>query len=137
MRYKGIAYPIVKHPEGFLHNSSTDVGQIKSNVAAIILTEVGERIFMPHFGTDLSKLNLNAPAEMVKSEMRLKIASAIKKWEKRVQVDNIIVDLAVNDDEKLIAKINVTFIDPIRVNNIESLVVYKSLGGMNGRAMPF
>lgn len=137
MRYKGVAYPLVKHPKGFFHNSATDVGQIKANMAAIILTEPEERIFVPYFGTSLKKVNINAPIEIVKSEMRLRIATAIKKWEKRVQVHDITVDLVVNNDDNLIAKINVLFIDPINVNNIESLVVYKSLGGINGKPMSF
>lgn len=137
MRYKGVAYPIIKHPKGFFHNSQSDVAQIKSNLAAIILTEPGDRIFIPFFGTGLKKINLNAPMDMVKSQIRIKVATAIKKWETRIQVHDVAIDLAVNEDDKLVAKINVLFIDPVNVNNIESLTVYKSLGGMNGRNMPF
>lgn len=136
MRYKGIAYPIVKHPQGFFHNAPSDMAQIKSNMAAIILTGLEERLFMPYFGTGLKRINLNAPKEVVINEIRLKIATALKKWEKRVQVDEIIVEL-ITDNDKLIAKINVLFIDPIHINNIENLLLYKSLGGINGRTMPF
>lgn len=137
MRYKGIAYPIIKHPQGFFHNSPSDIAQIKSNLATIILTEPGERLFVPYFGTGFKKVNLNAPMSMVKSEIRTKIATAIKKWENRIQVHDVVVDLAVNEENKLIVKINLMFFDPINVNNVESLIVYKSLGGMNGRTMPF
>ncbi|NIQ16762.1 MAG: hypothetical protein GTO02_20965, partial [Candidatus Dadabacteria bacterium] len=111
--------------------------QIKSNLAAIILTEPGERLFVPYFGTPLKKVNLNAPMDIVRSEIRMKIAAAIKKWEKRIQVNDVVIDLAPNEEEKLILKINVSFIDPKNVSNIENLVIYKSLGGMNGRTMPF
>ena len=137
MRYKGIAYPLIRHPEGVFHNSVTDVGQIKSGLATIILTEPGDRIFVPYFGTPLGKVNLNAPREIVLADIRLKVASAIKKWERRVQVHDVLIDLATTDDDKIIVKVNVLFIDPINVNNIESLTVYKSLGGINGRNMPF
>jgi phage baseplate assembly protein W len=137
MRYKGIAYPLVRHPEGIFHNSASDVGQVKSDLVAIILTEPGERIFAPYFGTPLSRVNLNAPREIVLGEMRLKIATAIKKWEKRVQVHDILVDIATTDEDKIIAKITILFLDPTNIRNVESLVVYKSLGGINGRNMPF
>ena len=137
MKYKGIAYPLVKHPEGIFHNSATDIGQIKADMAAVILTEPGDRIFLPFFGTGLASVNLNSPREVVTGELRLKIATAIKKWEKRVQVHDIIVDLASTDEDKVIIKINVLFLDPYNVNNLESLVVYKSFGGINGRSMPF
>lgn len=136
MRYKGIAYPIVKHPQGFFHNSSSDINQIKSDMAAIILTEPGERIFVPFFGTGLMKVNLNSPVEMVESEIKLKVATSLKKWEKRIQVEDVIVDISKSDD-KVVVKINVLFIDPISIRTKESLVVYKSLGGINGRNMPF
>jgi hypothetical protein len=136
MRYKGIAYPIVKHPQGFFHNAASDMSQVKSDMAAIILTEPGERIFVPHFGCGLSKINLNAPAEITIAEVRKKVATALKKWESRVQVHDIVVDFGESDD-KLIIKINVLFIDPFNISNVESLIVYKSLGGMNGRSMPF
>lgn len=136
LRYKGIAYPIIKHHRGFFHNANTDIIQIKSSLATIILTEPHERIFLPYFGVDFSKLNLNAPASLVTSQIRMNVAVAIKKWEKRVQVHDILVDLA-NDNDKLIVKITVLFIDPVNISNIENLTVYKSLGGLNGRPMPF
>lgn len=136
LHYKGIQYPLSKHPQGFFHNSASDISQIKSDMAAIILTEPGERIFVPFFGTGLMKVNLSSPVEMVKSEIRLKVATSLKKWEKRVQVDDVLVELAESDD-KVIVKINVLFIDPANIRTKESLVVYKSLGGINGRSMPF
>jgi phage baseplate assembly protein W len=137
MRYKGIAYPLVKHPQGYFHNAANDVAQIKSNLAAIILTEPNDRIFIPFFGVGLRKVNFNAPIEIVRSEIKVKIAVAIKKWEQRIQVEDIVVDLARNEENKFIIKVTVLFIDPLNVNNIESLVVYKSLGGIDGRNMPF
>lgn len=138
MRYKGIAYPVVKHPRGYLHNAATDLDQVKSDMATIILTEPGQRIFVPNFGTGLGKINLNAPKEMARAEARMKIATALKKWEKRVQVHDITVEFVKDKDtNKLILKINVLFIDPVNIKNIESLTVYKSLGGLDGRNMPF
>lgn len=133
---KGIAYPVVKHPRGFFHNANTDLAQIKSDMASVILTEPHERLMMPFFGVEWKSVNLNAPAELVTSQIRMNIAVALKKWEKRVQVHDILIDLA-NDNDNLIVKITVLFIDPININKIENLTVYKSLGGMNGRPMPF
>jgi len=138
MRYRGIAYPIVKHPQGYFHNAANDIDQIKADMAAIILTEPGERIFVPNFGTGLSKVKLNVPVEMAKSEAKLKVATSLQKWEKRVQVHDVMVDFVQDkENNRLILKVNVMFIDPANVRNIESLIVYKSLGGINGRHMPF
>lgn len=137
MRYKGIEYPITKSPRGYFHNTD-DVSQIKSSLASIILTEPNERIFEPTFGVPLNKVNLNAPVEMVRSEIRMKVAVGIKRWEKRVQVTDIKVNLFEDETYNvLVAKIEVLFIDPINTKTIHSLLLHKSLGGLDGRPMPF
>ncbi len=137
MRYKGIYYPITKNPRGYFHNTD-DVSQIKASLASIILTEPNERIFEPSFGVSLSKVNLNAPMELVKSEIRMKVATGLKRWEKRVQVSDILVDLVEDETNKiLIAKIEVLFLDPIDIRTSHSLLLHKSLGGTDGKPMPF
>ncbi len=137
MIYKGIAYPLTKHPQGFFHNAISDMAQIKSDMAAIILTEPGERIFIPNFGTGLDSVNTNAPKQVAISAARLKVATSLKKWEKRIQVHDVVVDFAKDENNKLILKITVLFLNPANIQNIENLTVYKTLGGSNGRNMPF
>jgi len=136
MIYKGIIYPLVKHPQGFFHNAHSDVAQIKSNMAAIILTEPGERIFVPNFGTGLNIINTNVPKEVAIDEARMKIATSLKKWEKRVQVEDVVVEFAQNEDRKIILKIIILFINPINIKSLENLTIYKTLGEKNGN-MPF
>ncbi len=128
MALKGIGYPLTKHPQGYFHSAATELSQVKSDMAAIILTEPGERVFENYFGTPLSKLHLNAPAELVAAEARMMIAVSLKKWEKRVQVEDIVVNLVHTDDKKLVLNIRVLFINPNDINNLQDLVVYKYLG---------
>lgn len=137
MQYKGIEYPLTKHPQGFFHNTD-NISQIKSGMAAIILTEPGERIFEPAFGTSLSLVNLNAPLEIVKAEVRMKVATSLKRWEKRVQVNDVRVNLFEDEEHNvLVARIEIIFIDPMDIRNTQSLLLHKSLGGLDGRPMPF
>ena len=135
-RFKGLAYPITKHPKGFFRNGDSDIDEIKSSIATIILTESRERIFEPHFGIDLNSVNLNAPKEMVESQFRIKIANMIKRWEKRIQVEEIITKLD-EVDANLILMISIYFIDPTNIKMIHELNIYKSLGGVDGRKLPF
>ena len=134
---RGIAYPLTKHPQGFFHNAASDLAQIKSAMATIILTEPGERIFEPYFGVEFRTINLNQPAEMVSNEARMRIAVALKKWEKRVQVDEVQIEITKTEDDILVLKIQLFFIDPNDIKNIQDLLIYKSLGPANGKAMPF
>jgi phage baseplate assembly protein W len=107
-------------------------------MAAIILTEPGERIFEPAFGTSLSLVNLNAPLEIVKAEVRMKVATSLKRWEKRVQVNDVRVNLFEDEEYNvLVARIEIIFIDPMDIKNTQSLLLHKSLGGLDGRPMPF
>lgn len=135
-KYKGIVYPLSKHHQGFLHHASSDLEQLKCNMATIILTEPGERVFEPYFGTSVLRVNLNAPEDVVKDTFRQNVAKALKQWEKRVQVQDVKTSLSVYEDN-LILMVSVYFIDPFNLNDIEELHVQKSLGGIDGRPMPF
>jgi phage baseplate assembly protein W len=106
-------------------------------MATIILTEPGERIFEPFFGVDFRTINLNQPAQMVSNEARMRIAVALKKWEKRVQVDEVQIEITKTEDDILVLKIQVFFIDPNDIKNIQDLLIYKSLGPAKGKTMPF
>ncbi len=135
-RFKGMAYPITKHPKGFFRNADTDVEEIKSAIAAIVMTEPNERIFEPWFGVDLKGVSINGPKEIVESQFRVRIASAIKRWEKRVQVQDITTKVeAINGN--IVLMIVVYFIDPIDIRTTHDVTLYKSLGEANGRNLPF
>jgi phage baseplate assembly protein W len=141
IRYKGIAYPLTKHHQGFLHNSETDLEQIKSNLATILLTEPGERIMNPVFGCALSKVYLNQPKEIVLKSFKDKVTNSLRKWEQRIQINDVQINLQTMKDEstgdELVIMISIYFIDPIKLNETQALHVQKSLGGVNGRKLPF
>jgi phage baseplate assembly protein W len=134
--YKGILYPLTKHHQGFLHNANSDLEQLKCNIATIILTEQGERVFEPYYGVNILGVNLNSPEELVKDTFRQNIAKAIKIWEKRIQVQDIKINLSEFEDN-LILMISIYFIDPFNLKNVEELHIQKSLGEIAGRSMPF
>lgn len=135
-RFKGLAYPITKHPKGFFRNADSDLDEIKSSIATIILTNPSERIFEPYFGTNLNGINLNAPKELAIAEIRMKVASSLKRWEKRMQVREVRADIQESDGQVLLIII-VYFTDPIDIAKVHELTIYKSLGGVDGRPMPF
>src|SRR5580658_5795779 len=122
IRYKGIAYPLTKHHQGFLHNSDIDIDQIKSSLATIILTEPGERVMNPVFGTPLASVYLNQPQEIVQKNFKQKVAASIKRWEKRIQVNDVKINLqTIKDDtlgSELMIMVSVYFIDPVKLNEV-------------------
>lgn len=118
-RFRGVRYPVTKNPLGFMSGTS-DVDQIKSDMLSIILTLPGERIFEPTFGTPFHLINFNQPDELIEGHARKLIATALKKWEKRVQVNNIKTKIKRESNARVL-RILIEFIDPINISKIEKL----------------
>jgi uncharacterized protein len=87
-KFKGCPYPIVKHPLGYLHTES-GVNQIKSDLLILLLTNPGERVMLPNYGTPLKKLLFEPSDELIIHEARQMIIDSIKTWEPRVAISAI------------------------------------------------
>jgi len=70
-------------------------------------------------------------------EVRQRVAKSLKKWEKRVQVNDVLANLFVNEDNEMIIQIRVLFIDPVNLKKVEQLNIEKFIGVYDGRNMPF
>lgn len=127
MKYKGVRYPIEYSPKGFLHET-TDINQIKSDMLIVILTLPGERPMELEFGCPLHTVNMMQPIEGIESQARMMIARSLKKWEKRVQVDDIKVIAMQTQMNQYDLRIEVSFIDPANINQLERLTVETTIG---------
>lgn len=90
MNFLGAPYPITKHPRGFLRTQH-GVDQVKSDLLCLLLTEVGERVMLPEFGTSLRKFIFEPNDTAVLEQIKEEIARAISQWEPRIAVQDIIV----------------------------------------------
>jgi hypothetical protein len=139
MSFFGLPYPITKDPRGFLRTQS-GVDQIKADLLTLLLTQPGERVMLPEFGTNLQKFifeqNDNNLLEQVKEE----IARAISLWEPRISVENIEVyngsdvlsSLDSNDlkqDVPHILLIKIKFTNFENIQKVEELKLEVPLGG--------
>jgi len=128
--FLGAPYPIVKDPLGFFKTQS-GISQIKSDLLSLLLTNPGERVFLPDFGTPLKKLIFeqnDATLEIIAKNM---IAESISKWEPRIAVNQISVfssasknDLNPQDpgqDIDNILSIKILFIDPEEISEVQEL----------------
>lgn len=137
-RFLGTQYPLVKTPLGLLAQK-TSVEQIKANLLQLLLTNPGERVMNPDFGTPLRKLFFEPNDPALAIQARQIIAKAIKDWEPRIEVTNIQVtssfdvnDLDVSDsreESEAILGIKISFVDPKNINQVEALVLQLPLGG--------
>lgn len=88
MEFSGMPYPIVRHPLGMLR-SQTGINQIKSDLLALLLTEPGERVMLPNFGTPLKRFIFEPNDPSLMNSVREAIIESIRNWEPRIQVTDI------------------------------------------------
>ena len=88
MEFNGSPYPITKHPLGLLR-TQTGINQIKSDLLVLLLTEPGERVMLPGFGTPLKKFIFEPNDPSIVEDVRNTIIQSIRNWEPRIRVTNI------------------------------------------------
>jgi phage baseplate assembly protein W len=131
-RFLGLQYPLVKTPRGILAQKS-GIDQIKADMLQLLLTNPGERVMLPTFGTPLRKLMFEPNDPTLEIEARNMIVAALLQWEKRVEIQNVSVSCVVNeddldpndpnDDNEHILSIKIMFYDPQNIQKIEELAV--------------
>lgn len=136
--FLGIPYPVVKNPKGFFH-SQFGVDQIKSDLLILLLTNPGERVMNPTFGTPLRKLLFEPNDTIIKEAAKTMIADSIRQWEPRVAIQQIDVTSSVDEaslnslddksEKEHILFIRVLFIDPQNIKEVQELTLEVPLSG--------
>lgn len=137
-KFKGFPYPITKDALGYFH-SQDDIDQIKSDLLILLLTNPGERVMLPEFGTGLRDLIFEPNDGALQNKARDLIINAIRTWEPRISVEQVDVlssvdetSLNVNDDLSetgAILMIRIRFLDPQNIQSVQELSLQVPLGG--------
>jgi phage baseplate assembly protein W len=129
MKFLGTPYPITKNSKGYFRTQS-DLATIKSDLLILLLTNPGERVFLPDFGTPLKRLIFEQNDAVLEQEAKNIIINSINKWEPRITVESIEVvkpsreNLNKNDayqDVDNILYIKIRFFDPEQITNVQEL----------------
>jgi phage baseplate assembly protein W len=132
----GLAYPITKHPLGFLH-TSTGLDVFKADLMTLLLTNPGERVMLLNYGTPLRKYMFEPNDLATANQVREIIISVISKWEPRVVIESIDVSVGTAnlnaDDTKneleSILSIKIAFFNPNNIAQLENLVLEVPVSG--------
>ena len=138
-KFIGLQYPLVKTPRGTLAQKN-GVDQIKADLLQLLLTNPGERIMIPEFGTPLRRLFFEPNDLALREEAREMIAASITAWEPRIIVNAIQITSSFDndnlnisdtqDDIEHILGIKIDIIDPANISEIEELVIELPIGGV-------
>lgn len=137
-KFLGIPYPVRKHAQGFFRIQS-GIEQIKSDLLVLLMTNPGERIFLPAYGTPLRELVFEPNDPALEAKARQMIVNAIRQWEPRVVIEKIEVsnkreDISLDPQDDLtetesILGIRIIFLDPQNVQEIQELKLELPLSG--------
>ena len=83
-------YPINPSPLGALRTVGTELG-IKGDLLQLILTNPGERVMMPNYGTPLRRLFFQQNSPSLIDQTRNMILDSIRAWEPRIVVRSLII----------------------------------------------
>jgi len=133
MDFTGAPYPIVSNAQGLL-GSQTGVNQVKSDLLALLLTNPGERIMLPSFGTPLRALLFEQNDSTLIEKTRQAIISAIKTWEPRIAIKSINVynsysDSQTSEDGENILHVQIEFFDPENIKDVQELKLELPIAG--------
>ena len=130
--FEGLPYPTRKTPWGYWY-SQTGISQIKSDLLCLLLTNPGERVMIPEFGTPLKKLLFEQNDVTLQNQARSVISNAIAKWEPRIAIKSIQVTSQMdssslnNDDDgseaEHILSVKIIFVDPQNIKEVQQLVL--------------
>ncbi len=130
--FLGVPYPTSKNPRGYWYSQS-GLDQIKSDMLVLLLTNPGERLMLPEYGTPLRKLFFEPNDSSLAEQARQVVINSIKLWEPRIAVTNIEVytganidDESLNSDDDLSQKehvlfIRINFVDPENIKEVQEL----------------
>lgn len=136
-KFLGCQYPLVKTPRGLMAQKS-GVNQIKADMLQLLLTNPGERVMMPNFGTPLRELIFEPNDPTLEIKARQMIADSITMWEPRVVITQIQVTsnfdrndlhpLDSGDEREAVLGIKIAFVDPENIQEVEELALELPIG---------
>lgn len=84
-------FPIVKNPLGLLA-PTTGLKGIKGDLIQLLLTNPGDRVMLPTYGTPLRRLVFEPNTSMLADNVKSVIIQSINQWEPRIVVESIDVE---------------------------------------------
>jgi phage baseplate assembly protein W len=132
----GCQYPIVKTPRGLLP-TVYGTEAVKADLMQLLLTNPGERVMLPDYGTPLRELLFEQSNPLFAQRIRNVIITSINLWEPRVVIMAIdIVDPQGNTGDTAILTntdsnsfyVNIKFALPEKLQAVDQLVLEIPLG---------
>lgn len=87
----GWSFPLRVNVQGSLQLSQAE-RNVEESIRLILLTNLGERVYRPNFGSRLSDLTFAPMNTQTLLLLRLHVQDALEMWEPRIVLDEVIAD---------------------------------------------
>ena len=89
-RFINIDFPFKDSPEGFYFNlNATDADAIRADLLHLLLTNKGERLYMPDFGSDLKKYIFEPNDGVTHEQIKDNLNETIKRYMPNLIINGI------------------------------------------------
>ncbi len=113
-RFINIDFPFKDSPNGYyfkLNNNDKDA--IRADLLHLLLTNKGERLYLPDFGTDLLKFIFQPNDSITQSEIKDEINQAVKKYLPNLSINKILVEESPAGEYVATVRIDYTVTDDV------------------------
>jgi len=124
---KGMGFPPRVDPGGRIVWSEGEEN-IRESMRVILMTEPGERLRLPQFGAGLGRFLFEPNIVATHALIKERIGEALKRWEPRIRVEDIVVSADRADPQAAIAVITFRLVATQAVERV-SLAVAVAGGG--------
>ena len=105
---KGIKFPFRFYRRTGGTQESEGLDRIRESIVQILETRLGERLKRPVFGSKVKDLVFEQNDEVLKGLLRYHVVEAIKRWEKRVVVTEVVFDMPERT-EGVLVRMNISY----------------------------
>ena len=119
--YIGLELPMTHGPLGFFNRTKTALEQAKSNIRNLLLTNKGERLGNPTFGTNLLSLVFSQENTDLESRVEEEIRAAMSEFLPYINIKSI--ETNFSDTNKDTAVVNLVFTLNVDVTAEENLAI--------------
>lgn len=125
---QGMAFPPRVGADGRIAWSEGEAN-VREAMRIILMTEPGERLRLPEFGAGLGRFLFEPNILATHTQMQQRIAEALKRWEPRVQVEDVAVQADAVDPQAAIATITFRL---VATQALERVALAVSVGAPTG-----
>jgi len=113
-KYINIKYPFENSDKGFFVDlTETDGNAIKSDLMHLILTQKGQRFYLPDFGTNLLKFIFQPNDGITASDIREEISTVVGNYLPNLKINNIDIENDESREYTAIIRIDYTITEDV------------------------